>query len=173
MEQENARLLAIAQSGNGHSISQSTPDDESASEIELLRSQLAAAKARELELSTELAAKAASPSPIKVESQEPPMPSAVSPRSTSVPSSHRSSAASLGLMVCILRPIQHIFELNNGQAGTTLRSTDTALYADTQLHLYQLLLAQSSTSTFIDLRLQLIPSSGLRLLTPEQQHDGL
>lgn len=99
MEQENARLLALTQSGNPTSRPNNTSDGELVSEIEQLRAQLAAARARELELSAELATKALAPAvpTIKVEAPEPQVPM-VMPSRTSAPSPHRSGA-SLGLMV--------------------------------------------------------------------------
>ncbi|KAF9464982.1 hypothetical protein BDZ94DRAFT_1255017 [Collybia nuda] len=103
LEQENARLLALTQSGNSISCPDNTSDDgEFVSEIEQLRAQLAAAKARELELSAELATKALAPviPAIKVEAPETQVPM-VTPSRTSAPSPHRSGA-SLGLMQVLL-----------------------------------------------------------------------
>lgn len=98
MEQENARLLALAQGNESSSHPKSKPesDNKLVSEIELLRAQLANAQQRELELSQELAMKSVSAEPsVKMEAIEP----------TFLPDSPRSqsphkAAASLGLMVC-------------------------------------------------------------------------
>ncbi|KAE9411625.1 hypothetical protein BT96DRAFT_930667 [Gymnopus androsaceus JB14] len=95
LEQENARLLALAQGGSdsfSHPKSQS--EDELASEVKVLREQLANAQQRELELSQELAMKsAAGEPPVKMEAIEPTFPIS-SPRSQSP----HKAAASLGLM---------------------------------------------------------------------------
>jgi len=91
LEQENARLLSLTQSGDGGSRSS---DSDVITALEQLRAQLAAAEERERELSAELARKsAARDAPVKVETIEPSRP-------TSVQSPHKS-AASLGLMVII------------------------------------------------------------------------
>jgi hypothetical protein len=91
LEQENARLLALAHGGEPKNQS---PNDL-ASEVEMLRAQLADARQREYELSQELATKAnAGDSLVKVEAVEHPFP--ISSRSQAP----HKSAASLGLMVC-------------------------------------------------------------------------
>ncbi|KAF8891795.1 hypothetical protein BD779DRAFT_1468717 [Infundibulicybe gibba] len=88
LEQENAKLLALAQSG------------KLISEIEQLRAQLVAAKEREREL--ELATKAAAQEPpVKLESLEPQFSLSSPPRSPLTTPPANKSAASLGLMVLL------------------------------------------------------------------------
>jgi hypothetical protein len=99
LEQENARLLALAQSGSSPSHPKIPSDHELISEIEQLRVQLATAKEREKELNAELALNAARDVPVKVEALEPQFPSSP-PRATTIQSPHKSGA-SLGLMVCV------------------------------------------------------------------------
>jgi hypothetical protein len=98
LEQENARLLALA--NGGRSSSGPPPESEAISAVEKLRAQLAAAEERERELSAELARKSAvhdHPQP-KVEPVEPTSPLS---RSNPAQSQPHKSAASLGLMVCL------------------------------------------------------------------------
>ncbi|KAJ7188695.1 hypothetical protein C8R46DRAFT_28209 [Mycena filopes] len=106
LEQENARLLAIAKGGSGspstavpRSSKKSDPNDALVSEIEQLRAQLQAAEKRERELNAELTAKSASRDvpPVKIEPSEPSFPLSPTPR---MQSAHKS-AASLGLMVLL------------------------------------------------------------------------
>ncbi|KAI0079815.1 hypothetical protein K474DRAFT_1673091 [Panus rudis PR-1116 ss-1] len=92
LEQENARLLALANS------KQSEPADELLSEVEQLRRQLARAQERERELNEELSRKEAAAQAVKMETVEPDF-SAPS-RSASMPPQHKSGA-SLGLMVLL------------------------------------------------------------------------
>jgi len=93
LEQENARLHALAGSGK-----QEEPQEELLSEVEQLRRQLAAAEQRERELSAELSKTAAQSQPVKMEAFEPvlPLPS----RSIST-QPQTKSGASLGLMVLL------------------------------------------------------------------------
>ncbi|TFK44907.1 hypothetical protein BDQ12DRAFT_621381 [Crucibulum laeve] len=100
LEQENARLLALTQNGNSTSPPKIQSDNELVSEVEQLRAQLAAAKERELELSVKLSKAATKEAPIKIEASETQFPLSSPPRSSSIPSSHRSGA-SLGLMVLL------------------------------------------------------------------------
>ncbi|KAH9485506.1 hypothetical protein JR316_0002414 [Psilocybe cubensis] len=103
LEQENARLLALTQSGSSLSTPQhTTPDMHLLSEVEQLKAQLAAARERELSLSAQLASTSAIRDvPVKVEATEQ-FSLASPPRSTtsSLPSAHKSGA-SLGLMVLL------------------------------------------------------------------------
>jgi hypothetical protein len=96
LEQENARLLALTQTG---ASSSRPPEAEVISALEQLRAQLAAAEDRERELSAELAQKSLprDTAPVKVEVIEPQSPLS---RSTSAQLPHKSTA-SLGLMVSI------------------------------------------------------------------------
>ncbi|GLB37728.1 putative bZIP transcription factor [Lyophyllum shimeji] len=103
LEQENARLLALTQTGS----SGASKDSELASEVERLKAQLAAAKERERQLSAELISKsqqaaiASNPSNIKVEeASDPQIPLSTASRS-SAPSATKSGA-SLGLMQVLL-----------------------------------------------------------------------
>jgi hypothetical protein len=101
LEQENARLLAIAKGGTPSAPAprkKTDSDDALVSEIEQLRAQLRAAEERERELNAELTAKSASRDvpPVKIEPSEPSFPLSPTPR---LQSPHKS-AASLGLMVC-------------------------------------------------------------------------
>ncbi|PPQ87471.1 hypothetical protein CVT25_008207 [Psilocybe cyanescens] len=102
LEQENARLLALTQSGSSGSAPQHTPSDtQLVSEVEQLKAQLAAARERELTLSAQLASTSAIRDvPVKVEATEHQFSLASPPRPTSVPSAHKSGA-SLGLMVLL------------------------------------------------------------------------
>ncbi|KAJ7502986.1 hypothetical protein B0H11DRAFT_1711925 [Mycena galericulata] len=103
LEQENARLLAMA---NGGSPSSGAPrkktdsNDALVSEIEQLRARLQAAEERERELNAELTAKSASRDvpPVKIEPSEPSFP--LSPPTRTM-QSQTKSAASLGLMVLL------------------------------------------------------------------------
>lgn len=95
LEQENARLHAIAQRRSSHA--QDQPADELLSEVEQLRAQLAAAQLRERELSEELTKKASSQqSRVKTEAVEPEL--SLPNRNGSMQLPHKSGA-SLGLMV--------------------------------------------------------------------------
>lgn len=98
LEQENARLLALTQSGNPASAVPPQVDNGLISEVEQLRAQLAAAEKRERELSAQLAIKAVPRDPpIKVEASEVSLPLSSAPRSTAP----LKSGASLGLMVLL------------------------------------------------------------------------
>lgn len=98
LEQENARLLALTQSGNPASAVPPQADNGLISEVEQLRAQLAAAEKRERELSAQLAIKAVPRDPpIKVEASEVSLPLSSAPRSTAP----LKSGASLGLMVLL------------------------------------------------------------------------
>ncbi|KAJ7772117.1 hypothetical protein DFH07DRAFT_879241 [Mycena maculata] len=102
LEQENARLLAMAKGGSPNGGAQRGKSDSSdalVSEIEQLRAQLQAAEERERELNAELIAKAASRDvpPVKNEPSEPSFPLAP-PLRMQLPT---KSAASLGLMVLL------------------------------------------------------------------------
>ncbi|KAF8161309.1 hypothetical protein B0H34DRAFT_653630 [Crassisporium funariophilum] len=101
LEQENARLLALAQNGNSISAPQQAQSDTKlVSEVEQLKAELAAAKERERSLSAQLLSTAsAREAPIKIEATEPQFSLSSPPRST-VPSAHKSGA-SLGLMVLL------------------------------------------------------------------------
>ncbi|KAF8963678.1 hypothetical protein BDZ97DRAFT_1904837 [Flammula alnicola] len=98
LEQENARLLALTQNGNSITTPQNPQSDTHlVSEVEQLKAQLAAAKERERSLSAQLARDVS----VKLEATEPQFSSLSSPpRSTTVPSAHKSGA-SLGLMVLL------------------------------------------------------------------------
>ncbi|KAF7428749.1 hypothetical protein PC9H_007981 [Pleurotus ostreatus] len=105
LEQENARLQAIAQNGGTSAQAVQAPPAPSkalTSEVERLRAQLAAAEARERELNAELALRKEQPS-VKVEAPEAQYPLSDSDRSSSntpVNASSKSNA-SLGLMVLL------------------------------------------------------------------------
>ncbi|KAI0821126.1 hypothetical protein BC629DRAFT_427875 [Irpex lacteus] len=90
LEQENARLMALAQK------KQEPPEEELLSEVEQLRAQLAAAEARERELSEQLTRK--SEEPAKEVTPEPEL--TLAPRVAPSQSLHKSGA-SLGLMVLL------------------------------------------------------------------------
>lgn len=106
LEQENARLLALTQSGNASAVLPQS-DNGLFSEVEQLRAQLAAAEKRERELSAQLAIKAVPRDPpIKVEASEVSLPLSSAPRSTAP----LKSGASLGLMVRNPRVVLHRFE---------------------------------------------------------------
>ncbi|KAL0955864.1 hypothetical protein HGRIS_002066 [Hohenbuehelia grisea] len=115
LEQENARLQAMAR--NGNAAPSSPPNTESASQMEQLRAQLAAAEQRERELNAELARKEAeaSQSPVKEEAQDI---SLESGRSTPIQPSHKSNA-SLGLMALLCA----IPSLLSGAAQSTVPAT--------------------------------------------------
>ncbi|TFY81431.1 hypothetical protein EWM64_g2569, partial [Hericium alpestre] len=106
LEQENARLQALAQSGaacvqdNSHEL---------ISEIDQLRARLLAAEQREHELSTQLSRR---PSPVKVETSEPRLPPTSPARSTFSQSPHKSekTSASLSLLV-LLCALPSIFSM--------------------------------------------------------------
>jgi len=93
LEQENARLLALAQ---GAPQEAQAPKEELLSEVEQLRAQLAAAEARERELSEQLSRKEAEP--VKPETVEPQL--TLAPRAAPSQAIHKSGA-SLGLMVLL------------------------------------------------------------------------
>ena len=102
LEQENARLLELAQRGGALPLDRDQDQDRDGadqdrllSEVEQLRSQLAAAEARERELSEELSRKASQASRVKAESVEPQL--SLSSRN-GVAQLHKGGA-SLGLMV--------------------------------------------------------------------------
>lgn len=101
LEQENARLLVLAQNRClpvPQQAQSDKSDKELVSEVEQLKAELAAAKERERTLSAQLATKSViSDPPIKVEATEPDF-SFSSPTRPSVASAHKSGA-SLGLMV--------------------------------------------------------------------------
>lgn len=99
LEQENARLLALAQTGGAQPQEQQEPP-ELLSEVEQLRAQLAAAEARARELNEELERKAevARVAPVKMETAEPILP--LAPRAAPSQATHKSGA-SLGLMVLL------------------------------------------------------------------------
>ncbi|TFK74578.1 hypothetical protein BDN72DRAFT_868536 [Pluteus cervinus] len=100
LEQENARLLALTQTGNSPSPPKGA-EKELVSEIELLRAQLGAAQERERELSAELAAKALAPqTPVKLESPETQFSLSSSSRQVALPAPYKTGA-SLGLMVLL------------------------------------------------------------------------
>jgi hypothetical protein len=107
LEQENARLLALTQSGSSSSP-QPTPDPALISEVEQLRAQLAAAEERERELAAKLVSTGSTVQevPVKVEAAESYVPPASPPsRSLSVVPSANKTAASLGLMVCSIHSV--------------------------------------------------------------------
>lgn len=98
LEQENARLLALAQNGLVPAPQESQSNNALVSEVEQLKAELAAAKERERTLSAQLATKTVVPdTSIKVEATEPHFSFPSPPRPT-VNSAHKSGA-SLGLMV--------------------------------------------------------------------------
>jgi hypothetical protein len=124
LEQENARLLALAQSNNPSSHPKFQPESELALEVETLRAQLADAQQREHELSQELASKsAASDPPVKMESIEPTFPIS-SPR----PQSPHKAAASLGFMV-LLCALPTLLSIPTQSPFPTTFSLPTALPA--------------------------------------------
>lgn len=97
LEQENARLLALAESG-------SPPRQESclASEVEILRAQLAAAEKRERELNERLNSRSNGDDvPVKVESVDSFIPSSPSSSRSTPSSSSNKGSASFGLMVLL------------------------------------------------------------------------
>lgn len=96
LEQENARLLALTQSGTSVPAPQAT---ELVSEVEQLKAQLAAAEERERTLSAQLASTARD-TPVKLEAPDSQF-SLSSPSRSNVSSAHKSGA-SLGLMVSLI-----------------------------------------------------------------------
>lgn len=96
LEQENARLLSLAQHG-GKQSQQPAPQEKLLSEVEKLRAQLAAAEARERELNDQLSQKEATPV-VKPESTEPEL--HLIPRAPSSQAIHKGGA-SIGLMVLL------------------------------------------------------------------------
>ncbi|KAJ4497241.1 hypothetical protein C8R41DRAFT_917882 [Lentinula lateritia] len=97
LEQENARLLAISQMTESFTHPKPQSESELASEVDMLRAQLADARQRELELSQELTTRSTPRDPpVKIEAAETSFPLS-SPRSQSP----HKSAASLGLMVLL------------------------------------------------------------------------
>lgn len=123
LENENARLLALAQNPQ---------DNNLVSEVEQLKAELAAARNRELELSAQLATRA-SPSlsqepPVKVEASD--NFSLSSPARTSNVPSPNKTGASLGLMVCSkLVPSIHSFLTQLRQAGPPMCPPNPPLHA--------------------------------------------
>lgn len=101
LEQENARLLVLAQNRYLPAPQQAQSDNSDkslVSEVEQLKAELAAAKERERTLSAQLATKSVTcDAPIKVEATEPDF-SFSSPVRPSVTLAHKSGAG-LGLMV--------------------------------------------------------------------------
>jgi hypothetical protein len=98
LEQENARLLVLAQNRSLPEPQQAQSDKALFSEVEQLKAELAAAKERERTLSAQLATKSITcDPPIKVEPTEPNF-SFSSPARPSVTLAHKSGA-SFGLMV--------------------------------------------------------------------------
>ncbi|KAF8911499.1 hypothetical protein CPB84DRAFT_1671792 [Gymnopilus junonius] len=95
LEQENARLLALAQNRSSVPAPQPT---ELVSEVEQLKAQLAAAEERERNLSAQLASTARD-IPVKLEASDSQF-SLSSPSRSNVSSAHKSGA-SLGLMVLL------------------------------------------------------------------------
>ncbi|KAF7351111.1 BZIP domain-containing protein [Mycena sanguinolenta] len=119
LEQENARLLALAQGGAPAAPVQrkkTEANDVLRSEIEQLRAQLHAAEEREHKLNAELTAKTASHDvpPVKIEPSEPSLPLSPAPR---VQSAHKA-AASLGLMV-LLCALPSLFPASSNSALPT------------------------------------------------------
>jgi hypothetical protein len=104
LEQENARLLALTQSGSRSSQpppQPQVPETALLSEVEQLRAQLAAARERERELAAKLVLSSVQETmPIKQEASESYVPASPSSRAVSVPSANKT-AASLGLMVLL------------------------------------------------------------------------
>lgn len=102
LEQENARLLALTQSGTRTSHpSPVVPEAALLSEVEQLKAQLAAAKERERELAAKLILSSTQENvTIKQEASESYVPALPSSRAVSVPSANKT-AASLGLMVLL------------------------------------------------------------------------
>lgn len=99
LEQENARLLALTQSGTNSAHSDKPIDHELVSEIETLKAKLTAATEREHQLSAELASRS-TPSTlpaIKIETSD----TLLSTSSRTPPPSPHKSGASLGLMVLL------------------------------------------------------------------------
>ncbi|KAJ6497657.1 hypothetical protein C8R45DRAFT_1072177 [Mycena sanguinolenta] len=119
LEQENARLLALAQ---GSAPAAPVPrkkteaNDTLLSQIEQLRAQLHAAEEREHKLNAELTAKTASHDvpPVKMEPSEPSLPLSPAPR---MQSAHKA-AASLGLMV-LLCALPSLFPASSNSALPT------------------------------------------------------
>ncbi|OCH91081.1 hypothetical protein OBBRIDRAFT_792695 [Obba rivulosa] len=103
LEQENARLLALAQGAQArpddHESEQDHEHEELLSEVEQLRAQLAAVQQRERELAAELSRSNAS-RPVKLEAVEPQLPA---PTRGALAAPHKSekSGASFGLMVLL------------------------------------------------------------------------
>ncbi|KAJ7209756.1 hypothetical protein GGX14DRAFT_535055 [Mycena pura] len=117
LEQENARLSALAKGVVVNPCKLSEPADVLVSEIEHLRAKLQAAEERERELNAELEAKTTSRDvpPVKVEPSEPSFVlSSPSPRTLSP----HKSAASLGLMVllCALPSLLSVSSSNSNSA---------------------------------------------------------
>ncbi|TFK23163.1 hypothetical protein FA15DRAFT_476202 [Coprinopsis marcescibilis] len=98
LEQENARLLALAKTGGQATQLVQAVDTHLASEVEQLRAQLAAAQKREQELSAKLSKDSEKVS-VKVESAESYVPA--SPSKSLVSSAPNKTAASFGLMVLL------------------------------------------------------------------------
>ncbi|KAJ7099566.1 hypothetical protein B0H15DRAFT_771595 [Mycena belliarum] len=129
LEQENARLLAMANGGSpSGAMLRNLPDSNDAlvSEIEQLRARLQAAEERERELNAELTAKGCSSDvlPVKIEPMEPSFPLTPAPR---IQSPHKS-AASLGLMV-LLCALPSLLSMPANSAFPTSFSVPHALSA--------------------------------------------
>ncbi|KAH7908942.1 hypothetical protein BJ138DRAFT_1156432 [Hygrophoropsis aurantiaca] len=107
LEEENARLLSIAQNGNG--------DDELLLEVEKLRSRLFAADKREQELRAELARKSIRDVAIKAEHYE----RSLSPSYSQSMNSSIKSGANLGLMQVLLCALPSLL-------STPLKSTQSS-----------------------------------------------
>ncbi|KAJ6631606.1 hypothetical protein B0H10DRAFT_1979581 [Mycena sp. CBHHK59/15] len=130
LEQENARLLALAKGASPGAAAprrKSDADDTLVSEIEQLRAQLQAAEERERELNAELTAKSASRDvpPVKVEPSEPSFPLSPAPR---MQPPHKS-AASLGLMQVLLCALPSLLSMPTNSALPTSFSLPHALPA--------------------------------------------
>jgi hypothetical protein len=103
LEEENARLLALAQSANPTNNQPATADSAS-SEVEKLKAQLAAAQERERELCAQIAATStAAPALVKSEASELLLPPLPSPPRSIFPSASSAikSGTGLGLMVLL------------------------------------------------------------------------
>ena len=125
LEQENARLLALAQNGGAP---KQESDSELLSEVEQLRAQLAAVQKREQELSEALSRNStpARSSNVKSEAVEP----SLAPSRNAAQMLNKSSA-SLGLMVCLLLAFRLPRYLQPYALGVALRSPDASLASDT------------------------------------------
>ncbi|KAF9268564.1 hypothetical protein L218DRAFT_517114 [Marasmius fiardii PR-910] len=116
LEQENARLLALTQTGNSHSLpNTSTPSSDSQllCEIETLKAELVAARDREHQLMTSLSSKSSqdSASTVKVELSDESNSSSLASSPRLQPVKGTSSAASLGLMQVLLCALPSLLSL--------------------------------------------------------------